>query len=177
MSDIGGLKPGTILGEEAKPPFAVLPDPSLLFLNRARRFATLAPTHELGSYLSFLAVLTGAQHEIQADLPVPALPSFEHIGQALEHGMPPVSRALYEPDDTALGTIERLLMRLEAAEMPAASAAAIQALLAGPHEERRKLTSAALKDALPGLDLARQALLLAGLQVHFARMASMLQAR
>lgn len=69
MSDIAGPMPGTILGEAAKPPFAVLPDPSWLFLNRARRFATLAPTHELGTYLAFLAVLTGAQHEIQADLP------------------------------------------------------------------------------------------------------------
>src|SRR5262249_59705869 len=102
MSDSGGLKPGTILGEEAKPPFVVLPDPSLLFLNRARRLATLAPTHELGPYLSFLAILTGAQHEIQADLPAPVLPPCERIGQALEHGMPPISRALYEPDDTAL---------------------------------------------------------------------------
>src|SRR5215470_19179440 len=118
MSDSGGLKAGTILGEEAKPPFAVLPDPSWLFLNRARRLATLAPTHELGPYLTFLAVLTGAQHEIQAGLPAPALPPFERIGQALEHGMPPISRTVYEPDQTAVDTLEHLLTRLEAAEVP-----------------------------------------------------------
>ncbi len=33
---------GVILGEEAKPCFADLPDPSSLFLNRAWRFAALA---------------------------------------------------------------------------------------------------------------------------------------
>jgi len=176
MSDIGALKPGTILGEAAKPPFAVLPDPCLLFLNRARRFAALAPNHELGPYLTFLAVLTGAQYAIQTDLPAPALPPFERIGQALEHGMPPISRTVYEPDQTAVDTLERLLTRLEVAEVPPESTAAIQALLAVPHEERRKLASAALTDALPEREVARRALLLAGLQVHFARMASLLQA-
>jgi len=145
MSDIGALKPGTILGEAAKPPFAVLPDPCLLFLNRARRFAALAPNHELGPYLTFLSVLTGAQYAIQTDLPAPALPPFDRIGQALEHGMPPISRTVYEPDQTAVDTLERLLTRLEVAEVPPESTAAIQALLAG-------------------------------LQVHFARMASLLQA-
>jgi len=177
MSDSGGLKPGTILGEEAKPPFAVLPDPSLLFLNRARRLATLAPSHELGPYLSFLAVLTGAQHEIQPNLSAPALPPFERIGQALEHGMPPISRALCEPDETALDTLEHLLGRLDAAEVPPETTAAIQGLLAVPHEERRKLAAAALKDPLPGEEVARRVLLLTGLQVHFTRMASLLQAR
>jgi FdhE protein len=176
MSDIGGLKPGTILGEEAKPPFAVLPDPRSLFLNRARRFATLAPTNELGPYLTFLAVLTGAQHEIQTGLPTPALPPFERIDQALKHGMPPISRALYEPDQTALDTLEYLLTRLSASEVPSESSAAIQALLAGSRQERRKLASVALKDAVPEEGIARRALLLAGLQVHFARIASLLQA-
>ena len=81
------------IGEEAKPPFAVLPDPSSLFLNRSKRLAALAPDHELEPYLTFLAGLTRAQHDIQPDLPPATLPSFERIGQALEHGMPPISRA------------------------------------------------------------------------------------
>src|SRR5262245_66406983 len=108
MSDIGALKPGTILGEAAKPPFAVLPDPCLLFLNRARRFAALAPNHELGPYLSFLSVLPGAQYAIQTDVPAPALPHFERVGQALEHGMPPLSRTVYEPGPPAGDTLGRL---------------------------------------------------------------------
>ena len=155
MSGVGGLKPGSIIGEAAKPPFAVLPDPSSLFLDRARRFATLAPGHELEAYLTFLAVLTGAQHDIQAGLAAPALPPSERIDQALEHGMPPISRALYEPDDTALDTLQRLLTRLEGAEVPPETAAAIRALVALPREEQRRQASAVLKDALPEAEIAR----------------------
>src|SRR5262245_31302516 len=113
MSEIGGPKPGLMnIGEEAKPPFAVLPDASSLFLTRSNRFAALAPQHELAPYLEFLAAVTRAQHEIVPQLPPTALPSFERIGQALEHGMPPVSRALFEVDDVTLATIDRLLATL-----------------------------------------------------------------
>jgi hypothetical protein len=47
MSEVGGPQAGVILGEEAKPPFAVLPDPSCLFLTRAQRLVALAPHHDL----------------------------------------------------------------------------------------------------------------------------------
>ncbi|MGE0849274.1 MAG: formate dehydrogenase accessory protein FdhE [Hyphomicrobiaceae bacterium] len=176
MSEVRGPATGTILGEEAKPPFAVLPDPSLLFINRARRFAALATGHELEPYLAFLAVVSGAQHEIQADAPAPELPSLERIGQALEHGMPPLSRALYELDDLAIDTLERLLERLAVAEVPAQSAAAVQGLLAVPRRERRRVVGAALKEEFAAEDTADHAFALAALQVQFARMAALLPA-
>ena len=47
----------TVLGEIAKPPFAVLPDPAALFAGRARRLAVLAPGHQLEPYLRFLAAV------------------------------------------------------------------------------------------------------------------------
>ena len=56
MSEVGGPKLGLMnIGEEAKPPFAVLPDPVSMFLTRSKRFAALAPGHELQPYLEFLA--------------------------------------------------------------------------------------------------------------------------
>jgi formate dehydrogenase maturation protein FdhE len=55
MSDVTGLRPGSILGEAVKPPFAVLPDPAALFINRSTRLAAQAPTHDLVLFLSFLA--------------------------------------------------------------------------------------------------------------------------
>ena len=64
----------TNIGEQAKPPFAVLPDPSSLFHTRAERFRALSPGHELRPYLEFLGALATAQHEIVADLPAAALP-------------------------------------------------------------------------------------------------------
>jgi len=174
VSDAGGLKPGTILGEEAKPPFAVLPDPASLFHNRSARLTALAPGHELNPYLRFLALLTRAQHAIQTDLPPPTLPSFERISQALAHGMPPISYALYEPDDTAMGTVVRFLARLASAELPSESAGAVQTLLAAPREELRKLASTVLKDVAPVSDVASRVLALAALQVQFTRMAALL---
>ena len=78
MSEVGAPKQGLMsIGEEAKPPFAVLPDPSSLFLNRSKRLAALAPGHELAPYLTFLAGLTRAQHEIVPELPPTTLPTMD----------------------------------------------------------------------------------------------------
>jgi FdhE protein len=176
MSKVGGPQPGAILGEAAKPPFAVVPDSSSLFLNRARRLATLAPGHELDSYLSFLAMLTGAQHEIQADLPPPALPSLERMGQAMRHGMPPISRGSYEPDEAAHEILNRLLGRLAGAELPQQTANVIEVLSAASSDERRNEISAALKDAEPAEDTVVRSLVLASLQVLFTRMSSVVRA-
>jgi FdhE protein len=182
MSAVGGPKSvpktGTILGEMAKPPFAVLPNPLPLFETRSRRLAALAPGHRLRPYLLFLAELTHAQHDVAAapDLPPALLPPADRIAQALEHGMPPVSRALIEPDAGAMTTIERFLERLAAADMPAETAAAVDGLRAASPDERRRKTHETLMEAEPADDLAQRALLAAGLQVHFARLAAQLRA-
>jgi formate dehydrogenase maturation protein FdhE len=93
MSDVIGLRSGSILGEAAKPPFAVLPDPAALFFHGMKRLAALARAHDLAPYLSFLATRTCAQHDIQRDLAPATLPPFERIGQAVEHGMAPLAKA------------------------------------------------------------------------------------
>jgi FdhE protein len=176
MSEVGGPKLGLMnIGEEAKPPYAVLPEPASLFLARSKRFAALSPGHELGPYLGFLAQLTRAQHDILSELPAASLPGFDRIGEALEHGMPPVSRALLEPDSIVQATIDRLLDRLAVADVPSQTAAAIAALRSADARERVQIASAALKDA-PTEDVAQRVLVAAGLQVHFARIAALLDA-
>ena len=177
MSDIGGPKQGLMnIGEEAKPPFAVLPDPLSLFRNRSQRLAALAPKHELQAYLEFLARLTQAQHDVQAGLPDASLPPFERIGQALEHGMPPLSRTLFEPDEVMGTTVGRLMQRLAEGPLPETTAAAVTAVRAASPDQRRAMIAAALKDAAPAEDLAQRTLVAASLQVHFARLAAMLVA-
>jgi FdhE protein len=177
MSEAGGPKQGLMnIGEEAKPPFAVLPDPRLIFLTRSKRFAALAPGHELEPYLGFLAQLTRVQHDVQEGLPAASLPPFERIGQALEHGMPPLSRALFEPDPTMELTVEQLLSGLQSVSLPEATARAVAAVRQAQSVDRRALLSSALKDADPPDDMAQRTLVLAGLQVHFARLAALLGA-
>lgn len=147
MSEVGGPKVGLMnIGEEAKPPFAVLPDPLSIFLTRSKRFAALAPKHELAPYLRFLARLTRIQHDVQAGLPAASLPPFDRIGQALEHGMPPLSRALCEPDPSVEPTVERLLSQRASVELPQATALAVSAVRQAPSAQRRATIAAALKD-------------------------------
>jgi FdhE protein len=176
MSQIGGPKQGLMnIGEEAKPPFAVLPDLSTLFLGRSKRLAALVPGHELAPYLTFLAVLTKAQHDILESLPQVKPPPFERVGQALEHGMPPISRSLVEADGVMERSVEQLLDRLAHADVPSQTAFAIEATRGLSPDERRGLIMAALSDA-PMNDLAQCTLISAGLQVHFARLAAILKA-
>src|SRR5262249_47177999 len=104
------------------------------------------------------------------------LPPFERIGQALEHGMPPVSYGLFQPDAAAMAAIEQLLDRLATADVPVATAAAIANLRAASADDRRRKAREALEDAEPANDLAQRALLAAGLQVHFSRLAARLVA-
>ena len=166
------------IGEEAKPPFAVLPDPSSLFLNRSKRLAALAPGHELDA-LSDVPRRPDARPARNRARPAapPALPSFQSIGQALEHGMPPISRAPFEPDATALLTIDRLLDRLGQAPRAGRDGRRHPGSVASaPPEARRAMVAAALEDAAPMDDMAQRVLVAAALQVHFARLAAMLVA-
>ncbi len=177
MTDTSGPKPGLMnIGEEAKPPYAVLADASSLFQTRSRRFEALAPKHELEPYLWFLAAVTYAQHDIMSGLPRPSLPPSDRICQALAHGMPPLSRALYQPAAVAVATIDRLLDALADLGAPPETATAIASLRGTSPEERRRKAVEALKDTDPGADVAQRVLVMAGLQVHFARLAGQLSA-
>src|SRR5215510_14206776 len=155
MSAIGGLRSvpmaEPVLGEIAKPPFAVLPDASRLFQGRSRRLAALAPGHQLEPYLRFLAHLTQAQHNVAtaAELPRALLPPADRIARALEHGMPPVASAIFEPDAGAMGAIDGLLDQVDATEVPAPTAAIIAALRSASPDERQEKARQALMHAEP----------------------------
>lgn len=165
------------IGEQAKPPFAVLPDPSALFLSRAERLAELARSgHKLSPYLEFLARLASAQHDIAATLPPVSLPSADLIARAQQNGMPPIARGTLEPDGAMMAAVEGLAVRLRAMTLPPATAAAVDALIEALPSRGRELVTAALKEPASTDDMAQRVLILAGLQVHFTRLAAMLDA-
>jgi FdhE protein len=163
------------IGEEAKPPYAVLPDPFSLFLDRSKRLRQLAPGHALEPYLNFVALVTETQHEIQARLPGAALPKPEQLEQALEHGMPPLLHTTFVPDEATETILRLLLEKLSASEIPKEAANTAQSLIEAPQERRQQLLNAALKN-LPPDGIAERVLALAALQVHFARLAAKLNA-
>ncbi len=175
MSGLGTPQGLTNIGEQAKPPFAVLPDPSVLFLKRSERLRTLAAGHILESYLNFAANVTEAQHASQATPPAAVLPPAREIRQALDCRTPPLSRTALEPGEAGELTLRHMLESLRQTGMPKEAGATVDALAASSSERLRQLMSGALKDA-PVDDAAERVLVLAGLQVHFSQLATQLPA-
>lgn len=173
MSELNAPQGLKDIGKEAKPPYAVLPEPSALFLTRSKRLRALAPGHILESYLNFVADVTEAQHGIQASLPTAALPEASEIRQAIEYGIPPLSRSTFQAGETGELTIRRLLENLRQSNLTNEARAAVESLAAASSEKIQQLMSGALKEA-PAENIAERVLVLAGLQVHFSRLATQL---
>jgi FdhE protein len=162
------------IGEVARPPFACLPDPLRLFRGRARRFLALAARHELAEYLRFLAGLAEAQHGVQEGLPVANPPPEEVRERAREGGLPPLplNRFTFEPAFAA--TLEGLLARAAAVDMPPAARAALERLTAADVATRERMVEAVLANAIPIETVAQHVYVAAALQVHFSRLAERL---
>lgn len=166
----------TNIGEQAKPPFAVLPDPSSLFMTRAQRLAALSQGHQLGPYLVFLSTLARAQHDVATALPPITLPPADRVAQSLAHGMPPIARAMLEPDATMLSIVDQLVARVGEADLQPSTAATVQGLREALPSQGSQLVSAALKEDQPAEQVAQRVLVLAGLQVHLSHLAALLGA-
>ena len=162
------------IGEEAKPPLAVLPDPAKLFSARAVRFAALAPDHQLKGYLEFLSEIAKAQAAMLPALPPVSLPDDATLARAFEHGMAPIARAGLPCPDVALKTLEALLQALKSVPMPDKAMAALEGVIAADEAERRSMIDAVLSDALPPEEIAEHVFVASAMQVHFARLAALL---
>lgn len=176
MSDADAPKTGLMnIGEEAKPPFAILPNLSSVFKARSQRFADLAPGHELAPYLEFLSALTAAQDAILDKLPPPPPPDAVQAAQALAHGMPPITIDASRPDPVLDQTLLAFIDALGGNVVPDATRAAMASIRAAEPQARLAMMGDALAGA-PTADLAQRTLVLAALQVHAARLAQNLDA-
>jgi FdhE protein len=172
---VGDLKPDpSVIGQVAKPPFVRLPDPALLFAERAERLRELAPGHDLEPYLRFLADLSDAQSRIQAELPEPDMPADDVVARAREHAMPPLDRNRFTADAACEATFERLLSTADSLEMPASAREALGRLKAADAAARDRMIRDVLADSIPIEALAEHVFVAAALQVHFARLAQRL---
>lgn len=177
MPDPKTLPPEVIAsGEVTKPPFAILADPHTRFARHARRFAVLAPGHQLEAYLRFLAALSQAQHDCQQGLPPAVLPPAAEIETAYGHGMPPISIGIVEPDATASQTLLRIARLLEGGEMPEPARAALRDIIDKNDDGRCTMMRAILMAEIPADRIAGHVLAAAAVQVHFSRLAAKLDA-
>jgi FdhE protein len=178
MTQVGSSKHAPIpIGEIAKPPFARLPDPKTLFARRSERLRVLAEGHDLRSYLSFLAGLTGVQHRVQEDLPAVEPSNEESRERAREFGMPPLDRLRFTTDAGFDATFERFLSLADGLDMPAPARRAIERVRLADSVARTEMAKAALANAVAVETLAEHVFVAAIVQVHFARLAAELDAR
>ncbi|NOT70504.1 MAG: formate dehydrogenase accessory protein FdhE [Hyphomicrobium sp.] len=179
MTETSGSNQGLLnIGEQAKPPVAVLPAPSALFKSRAVRLAALAPGHDLEPYLRFLARLTEAQHAAAAALPAANGP----LETVTRNDVPPLADARDTCSDEARAAITSVLDHLGEADLPEAAVSAIRSLRAAPAGVIEALALRVLRadpaadegEDTVAPDVAQLALVAAGLQVHFSRLAAKL---
>ncbi|MGK9236465.1 formate dehydrogenase accessory protein FdhE [Inquilinus limosus] len=176
MSDDTARPDPTVIGEVAAPPFARLPDPLQLFVDRALRLRALAARSEIGPYLRFLSDLAEMQYRIQDELPEPTMPDGAALARARAHAMPPLDRAGFTPDAIFAATFDRLTGAAAEIAMPPAAAAALERVRTAGRAQGESMLRAVLAGAIPADALAEHAFVAAALQVHFARMAARLEA-
>jgi FdhE protein len=177
MTTVGKSRGAAIdIGEVAAPPFVRLPVPEAMFVARAARLRALAVGHALADALAFFAVIAEAQHAIQGDLEPSAPSSSGALAQALEHGMPPLNRYTWTSDRDFRAIAQRLAVALGGAAMPA-SAEVARGMVASADDRQLDGWATDLLAAEPPAEAPGPAVFVgAALQVHFARLASTLDA-
>jgi FdhE protein len=177
MSTVGKARGAAIdIGEVAAPPFVRLPVPQAMFAERATRLKVLASDHALADALAFFAAIAEAQHAVQSGLEPPAPSPSAAVAQALEHGMPPLNRYTWAPDRDFRTITQRLASEMAGCAMPA-SAEASRGMAASADDDLLDRWATDLLAAEAPAEAAGPAVFVgAALQVHFARLASTLDA-
>lgn len=164
----------SMIGGVQEPPFARLPDPVRLFQARARRFAFLAESNELASYLKLLADLSRLQARLAATLPVLAPIPAHAIAQAIAAGMPPVNRLALVDDPALAATLAAVCEGAAKLVMPAPARLALEAVQAAGDEDRQWLLGNILSDMVPQDSIAPHLFASVAVQVHAARLSATL---
>ncbi|KAB2658202.1 formate dehydrogenase accessory protein FdhE [Brucella tritici] len=162
----------TVIGEISVPPFVQLPDPGVLFAERAGRLRLLGSVSPLKPYLEFIADLSEAQSDIAAGLGPATVAQGDERGR--EFGMPAIDRA-DAISQAALNTVfDRLFERARNIAKPQDAADALERVATANAGERRRMIEALFAGVLPPEAIAEHIYIWAGLQLHFTRLASAL---
>lgn len=166
----------TAIGAVSTPPFAVLPDPAVLFAVRAARLRELGPTSGMAPYLDFVAGIVEAQAAILPGLPEPQPPDEAALARAREFAMPALDRTRFTLDEAAEATLDRLFDAARKVPMPETAADALTRVARADALARAEMAANVLGHSIPVETLAEHVHVAAALQVHFARLAARLDA-
>ncbi|PKO38409.1 MAG: formate dehydrogenase accessory protein FdhE [Betaproteobacteria bacterium HGW-Betaproteobacteria-6] len=151
----------------------LLPKPASIFAERAKRFAGLSTDHTLGEWLTFLGLLSQAQHDVAQGLPVLPLPDAAILDQAHTHGMPPLNAASLPLPAVWHQVLRELAERL-LSQAPEAGQASLSQLLAASDAQRDELARVLLNGEPDAEQAALLPFVAAALQVVFTVLASQL---
>jgi FdhE protein len=153
----------------SEPPSVIIPDANI-FAARAQRFDQLAAGHSLGDWLSFLAVLSRAQHDALQTLPSLPLPSAEALQQSREHRMPALPAQSW-PRDPAWHDVLRQLAASVAPAAPETAQRDLARIATLPAEKIEELAERVLHTELYGDDAGLLPYVGAALQVLWTGLA------
>jgi FdhE protein len=166
----------TQIGDISIPPFVMLPDPSKLFTRREARLRELATHSDIAPYLNFVADIVSVQRDALIGLPAVDLPEPALLWRAREHAMPPIDRAALTHGAALDATLDAFFSKARDIAMPLQAREALSRVLGVNAERRFSLAQNVLTDAIPQDALAEHVFVAAALQIHFARIASRLDA-
>ncbi len=154
----------------------LLPVPSVLFADRAARFAALADGHSLSDWLRFLGRLTTAQHMASLSLPGLSMPDADTLEQARDHGMPPLNASAL-PRPPVWREVLRQLVQAVAADAPQSAGSVLNGLMTADDARLEALADLLLTGVPQPEDAATLPFVAAALQVVFTTLASQLDVR
>lgn len=162
---VGPSPDPSVIGGVPEAPFVLLPDPQSVFSTRARRFAFLAESSNLGDYLRFLAALSGVQADLAATLPP--------VSAVLA---PPIDRMALAGDPALDASLTRLCDAAKSIPMPEAARAALGAVAGAPSSDRAWMFLNLAEDQIPAGATAPHLFAAAAFQLHLTRLAAALRA-
>lgn len=155
--------------------FLHLPEPGV-FAERALRLRQLAQGHAMGDYLRFLAELAQAQHEqLRASVAL-SLPDAAQIEAAANAGRALLPASSWPRDAAWRQGLRALMQALALRVRPGPARETALSLAAASDEYLEAQAERLLGGVTLGLDLGAAPLLAAGLQLHWVRLVSQVQA-
>ncbi len=155
----------------ADPPAVLLPRPSHIFLDRSRRFASLAEGHSMAPWLTFLGRLTLVQHELLQKYPPLSLSGGEAPASAREHPVPPIPASSW-PRDPLWRQGAAAIARDLAPHAPPPARQVLESIQAMDRSALEALADRVLRADLDGPDAAYLPFVAAALQVHWTALAA-----
>jgi len=167
----------TDIGTAAQPPFVRLPDIATLFDRRAERLKALAEGNALADYLVFAAALIRAQASASRSLPAGTLPGATDIAFRHENKLPLIDRLTWRRDSSWLAALDAILEALGPTAVPPAARAALDGLRQMDSAGRESIADQILGIDPPLPEPAMACIVTAALQVYWARMGALLDAK